>query len=64
MGEKTEGMETVGRAKVPPIAGPMMVPMDQTNGITAYAFAVERQHDNVVYHYGFVGVTHAHAPAS
>ena len=42
MGGKTEGIETAGRAKVPPIAGPMMVPMDQTNGITAYAFAVER----------------------
>ncbi len=39
VGEKTEGMEIEGLEKVPPIAGPMMVPMDQTNGITAYARA-------------------------
>ena len=39
VGEKTEGMDTEGRAKVPPIAGPMIVPIDQTNGITAYARA-------------------------
>ena len=38
-GEKTEGMEVAGWARVPPIAGPMIVPIDQTNGITAYAFA-------------------------
>lgn len=40
VGEKTEGMETEGRAKVPPIAGPMIVPIDHTNGIIAYARAV------------------------
>lgn len=39
VGEKTEGMEIEGLAKVPPIAGPMMVPLDQTNGMTAYARA-------------------------
>ena len=35
-----EGIETEGRASVPPMAGPMIVPIDHTNGITAYAFAV------------------------
>lgn len=39
-GEKTEGMEMAGLAKVPPIAGPMIVPIDQTNGIIANARAV------------------------
>ena len=39
VGEKREGRETEGRAKVPPIAGPTIVPIDQTNGITAYARA-------------------------
>ena len=40
VGEKTEGKEMAGLAKVPPIAGPMIVPIDQTNGITANARAV------------------------
>ena len=41
VGEKTDGMETEGLAKVPPIAGPIIVPMDHTNGITAYARAMD-----------------------
>lgn len=36
---KKAGIETEGRAKKPPIAGPMIVPIDHTNGITAYALA-------------------------
>ena len=40
VGEKTEGMEMAGLAKKPQIAGPMIVPIDQMNGITANARAV------------------------
>ena len=43
VGEKYEGIEIAGLAKVPPIAGPMIVPIDQTNGITAKARAVAYQ---------------------
>lgn len=43
VGEKAEGIETAGRAKVPPMVGPMIVPIDHTNGITAYARAVKHQ---------------------
>ena len=39
VGEKIEGMDIAGRANRPPKAGPMIVPMLQTNGITAYARA-------------------------
>ena len=37
--EKSEGRDTTGLASVPPMAGPMIVPIDHTNGITAYARA-------------------------
>lgn len=37
--EKRSGMEMAGLAVRPPMAGPMIVPMDQTKGITAYARA-------------------------
>lgn len=40
VGEKAEGIEMVGLANVPPMTGPMMVPIDHTNGITAKARAV------------------------
>ena len=43
VGENTEGMEIAGRANEPPMAGPMIVPMDQTKGITAYALATDHQ---------------------
>ena len=37
--EKTLGYEALGSAKVPPIAGPIIVPMLQTKGIIEYARA-------------------------
>ena len=40
-GENREGRDLAGCAKVPPIAGPMIVPIDHTNGITAYARAFD-----------------------
>lgn len=64
-GGKTEGMETEGLANVPPIAGPMIVPMDHTNGITAYARARVDQSawiDSV--RYVEIEVSYAHAPSS
>lgn len=39
-GEKRDGRDLAGSANVPPIAGPMMVPIDHTNGMTAYARAI------------------------
>ena len=61
VGEKREGRETEGRAKVPPIAGPMIVPIDQTNGITAYARA--EIVSSVVVVFRGVEDAHVHAPA-
>lgn len=40
--EKMLGNVIVGSAKVPPMAGPIMVPMLQTNGMTEYARAEEK----------------------
>ena len=42
VGENRDGRDLEGFAKVPPIAGPMIVPIDQTKGITAYARAVTK----------------------
>jgi len=39
--EKVPGNDWDGSAKVPPIAGPMIVPILQTKGITEYARATE-----------------------
>ena len=62
VGEKREGRETEGRAKVPPIAGPMIVPIHQTNGITAYARAEVVSFAVVVL--SGVDDAHVHDPAS
>lgn len=61
VGEKMEGIEMTGLAKVPPIAGPMIVPIDQTNGITANARAIpcQRRHGKVN-----IGKAYVHARAS
>lgn len=37
--EKVPGKLDTGVAKYPPIAGPQIVPTDQTKGMTAYALA-------------------------
>src|SRR5580700_11320299 len=39
--EKIFGNEVAGSVKVPPITGPMIEPIAQTNGITEYARAAE-----------------------
>ena len=39
--ENSDGKDTDGFASKPPIVGPMMVPIDHTKGITAYARAVD-----------------------
>lgn len=39
LGENMLGIDSAGFAKVPPIAGPMIVPILHTNGMTAYARA-------------------------
>lgn len=39
--EKVFGNETHGSASVPPMAGPITVPILQTNGITEYARAIQ-----------------------
>ena len=39
LGGKIDGRDTDGFANVPPIIGPMIVPIDHTNGSTAYARA-------------------------
>ena len=41
VGENADGKFLAGSAKLPPIAGPMIVPIDQTKGITAYALAAD-----------------------
>lgn len=41
LGENKEGNVLAGFAKDPPIAGPIIVPIDQTKGMTANAFAVK-----------------------
>ena len=41
LGANKEGRDLAGRAKVPPIAGPIIVPIDQTKGMIAYARAVD-----------------------
>ena len=43
LGENILGNVVVGSANVPPMAGPMMVPMLQTNGMTEYARAAEKK---------------------
>lgn len=42
-GEKMFGKVTVGSANVPPIAGPIIVPILQTNGMTEYARAAKKK---------------------
>lgn len=40
-GGNSQGRDTDGFANMPPMAGPIMVPIDHTKGMTAYARAVE-----------------------